>query len=1080
MKKRFMLMLTYLFLTGIGIAMAQVQKVSGTVTSDEDGEPIVGASVMVKGTTLGTITDLDGNFVLTNVPATAKMLVVSFIGMQTQEVAVKPTVKVVLKPDAKQLDEVMVVAYGTTKKTSFSGSASTMRGDKLQKMQVSNISKSLDGSIAGVQTMSTSGTPGASSRILIRGIGSVSSSQSPLIVVDGVPYEGSLNSISPQDIESLTVLKDAAANSMYGARGANGVIIITTKGSKSGKAKVNFEARYGMNTRGVQPYDVITDPGQFYEASFTAYRNSLVNDKVNMEAASEQAAKNLISEVWKYNVFKGVADGELIDPKTGKLNPKATERLWADDWSKDPFSPGARQEYNVNVSGGTEQTQAYASFGILSDKGYVVNSGFERINARVKVDQKIGEAVRIGANIAYANTQFREFGSANNGNYANIFMFSQRIAPIFPIYRYDENGQRLKDENGKDLYDFGTEKARPYSQESNPLASAKENLKRLETDNLSTRGYFEVKFLKDFKFTANLAFDVFSNRNKEFTVPGFGDAKSVGGRGVQTSTRRGTMNLNQLLNWDRSFGNHHVSALLGHETKQDRYESLYGHMTKFADPKNPDFANAATYQYLNSSTETYSLEGYFMRGEYNYADRYYFTASLRYDGSSRFAKESRWGSFWAIGGSWRMKEEAFLKDVQAIHNLKVKASYGTQGNDNILDQNGNEVWRAYVDEYEVKRVDKAPALSKTFRGNRELTWEKSNNFNAGIELGLWNRLNINADFFIKETKDLLYASPLSPSEGKPSVVYRNEMDMRNTGVELEISADIIKRPNLHWNVSLNATHYKNELTRLPVSKQGGDFKDGYPAGSYWRKLGGSLYDHYNYIYGGVDHEGRPLFKSTKKDAKGEKVKDKDGNYIIVWETETNKADRWQLGKSAIPDLTGGISTTLNAYGFDLSIQTAFQLGGYVYDTQYAELMHSGEQGGNFHKDRLNSWTEANKGQDLSKLAINKTSYEAGAGREGSKALPKLMYESTQHSPSGDFFYTSASYFSLRNVTLGYTMPTTWMKKIKAERMRVYLAGDNIWLLSKRRGLDPRQTISGSTSYVYSVLSTYSVGLNLTF
>lgn len=955
-----------------------------------------------------------------------------------------------MKPDSEVLDEVMVVAYGTTKKSSFTGAASTLKGDKIQKMQVSNISKSLEGAIAGVQTASSSGTPGSSASIIIRGLGSISSSQSPLIVVDGVPYEGSLNSISTQDIESLTVLKDAAANSMYGARGSNGVIIITTKGSKAGKAKINFEARYGFNARGVSEYDIITDPGEYYEMMYESYRNSLISE-YGWAGASSYAAQNLIPGNLRYNVFKGVADNALIDPLTGKLNPAARDRKWNDNWSKDPFENGTRQEYNVNIAGGTENTQAYASLGYLSDEGYMIGSGFDRISARVKVDQKIGKYVKIGGNIAYANTIQNQFASSTGNNYSNIFMFSQMIAPIYPIYMYDNNGQLMYDEKGNVRYDFGTENNRPYAAEQNPYAVARENINKTMNDNLSSRGYFEATFLKDFKFTANVAFDVFNMRQTNFATPIGGDAANVGGRGYKYSTRRAALNLNQLLNWSRSFGNHNVSALLGHETKNDKYDYMYGHMTNFSDITNPEFSNAAQYQGLTSYNAEYALEGYFMKGEYNYADRYYFTASYRRDGSSKFHKDNRWGSFWAVGASWRVKEEAFLKDVEAINNLKLKASFGTQGNDNILDAGGYTIWKAYSDLYTVDRVDGEAAFTKVLRGNKDLTWEKSNNFNVGFELGLFDRININADFFIKETKDMLYASPLASSEGSPSSIYRNEMDMKNTGVEFEITADILKSNNFKWNVALNATHYKNKLTKLPVSKPADEFPDGYQAGSYWRKLGGSLYDWYMYEYVGVDPEsGKPMYNKY--------VTDTEGNETIEIVNTTSNATLRETGKSAIPKLTGGFSTTFEAYGFDLSIQTAFQLGGYVRDSYYSALMNAGESGQNFHKDMFNRWTPAHRDTDI----------------------PTLMYNDRNYAIDGDYFLTSSSYFSLRNVTLGYSLPTMILKRYGIERLRVYLTGDNIWMQSKRKGLDPRQSFSGSTGYVYSALSTYSVGLNLTF
>ncbi|MDE6217121.1 SusC/RagA family TonB-linked outer membrane protein [Bacteroides sp.] len=964
---------------------------------------------------------------------------ISFIGYRTQEVAVAPQVKVTLKPEAELLDEVMVVAYGTAKKSSFTGAASTVRGEKIQKMQVSDISKSLEGSIAGVQTVSSSGTPGSSSSIIIRGLGSISSSQSPLIVVDGVPYEGSLNSISTQDIESLTVLKDAAANSMYGARGSNGVIIITTKGSKSGKAQINFEARYGFNARGVGNYDIITDAGEYYEMMYEAIRNSLVPD-LGYAGANVYASQHLIDGYLKYNKFKGVADNALIDPLTGKLNPAAKTYKWNDNWAEDPFENGTRQEYNVNISGGTEQTQAYASLGYLKDEGYMVGSGFDRISARVKVDQKIGKYFKVGGNIAYANTIMSKFGDTNS-NYSNIFMFSQNIGPIYPIYLYDNEGNLMYDEKGNVRYDFNS----PYAAPQNPLAVAKENINKTTNDNLSTRGYFEANFLKDFKFSLNVAYDVFNLNQTNFATPIGGDAENVGGRGYKYATRYGALNVNQLLNWNHSFGNHNVSALLGHETKNDHYNYMYGHMTNFADPSNPEFSNAAQYQGLSSYTSEYALEGYFVKGEYNYADRYYFTASYRRDGSSRFHKDNRWGSFWAIGGSWRLKEEAFLKDVKWLDNLKLKASFGTQGNDNV------GYTHNYSDLYTVDRVDGEAAFTKVLRGNKDLTWEKSDNFNVGIEMGVLERITFNADFFIKETKDMLYASPLASSEGNPTYIYRNEMNMKNTGVEFELSADIIKNNRFKWNVALNATHYKNELTKLPASKPADEFPDGYQASSYWRKIGGSLYDWYTYEYVGVDPEnGKPMYNKY--------VKDEDGNETIEIVNRTSDASLRQTGKSAIPDLTGGLSTTFEAFGFDLNIQTAFQVGGYVWDSFYTSLMNSGSRGQNMHKDMFNRWTPTNTNTNI----------------------PALGYDMQDQSASGDFALTKASYFSLRNLTVGYTLPTNMMKKVGINKLRVYLTGDNIWLKSKRKGLDPRQSFSGSTGYTYSALSTYSIGLNLSF
>ena len=1041
MVKKLTMILAGLFLS-IGMATAQTQ-INGTVLSQEDGDPIIGASVLVVGTNVGVATDIDGKFTLT-LPEGHNKLRISYVGMLTQEVTARNGMVVNLQSDSQGLDEVIVVAYGTQKKASFTGSASTIKAEKIEKLQVSNLSKALEGAVAGVQSFSSSGTPGSGATILIRGIGSISSTQTPLIVVDGVPYEGSLNSISSQDIESFTILKDAAANSMYGARGANGVIMITTKGAKGGKARVNFDARWGFNARAVPNYDRVTDPGTHYELFWEAMKNAAIK---NGEAdPGAWASNNLIGEL-VYNAYRNVPDAELVDPVTGKLNPLATELKWHDDWTKDPFENGFRQEYNANISGGSENTQAYFSLGYLGDDGYMPGSGFKRYSTRLKVDQNIGKHIRIGGNISYANTAQKTFGNTGS-NYSNIFMFSQNLAPIYPIYLYDDDGNPVYDETtGERKYDFGD--YRPYGSNQNPLAVAKLNKRSTDRDNLSTRGYFEWSFLNDFKLTFNGAYDLFNTYGSEFYTPVGGDALNVNGRGYKETQRYAAINLNQLLDWNHDFGDHNVHVLLGHETKNDRTKYLYGHMTNFAHPEIGEFSNATMYQDLTSYTSEYSLEGYFAKGEYNYLDRYYFTASIRRDGSSRFHKDNRWGTFWAVGASWRMKEEPWLKEVNWLNALKLKASYGTQGNDRI------GIAHAYTDLFQVDRMDGEPAFTKYRRGNKDLTWEKSHNFNVGVEAGFWNRLNVNFEFFIKETRDMLYYSPIPRSEGSPNGIYRNEMDMKNTGFEIEISGDIIKTKNVRWNAALNLTHYKNKLTRLPKSKPAELYPDGYQAGNYWRKIGGSLYDWYMYEYAGVNPEtGDPQYNKYLVDDEGNET----GEIELV--NRITDATQRQLHKSAIPDLTGGFSTTVEAYGFDLSIATAFQFGGWVQDSHYMSLLNAGSQGAAFHKDVLNRWTPENTNTNIPKLGYG----VQDAGISG----------------NSDYYLTKATYFSLRNVTLGYTLPKTLTHNWGINSLRIYLVGDNIWLASKRKGFDPRQSIDGTTGYIYSALSSYSIGVSLSF
>ena len=1046
MKNMRLLLTGLLCFIAVGFASAQNINVTGTVKDAANGEPVGFAYVQIKGTTTGTSTDDDGTFSI-KVPKDG-VLIFSFVGYKTTEVEVKGRthIDVLLESDALELDETLVVAYGTQKKSSFVGSATQLKGESLKKMQTTNVSKALEGAVAGLQTSSSSGTPGSGASIQIRGFGSVSASRDPLIVVDGTPYEGGLNSIPPQDIESITVLKDAAANSMYGARGSNGVIMITTKRGVEGKVTINFDAKVGVNSRAVPAYDVISNPGQYYELTWEAMRNSYYYTGTieDYAAAGAHASANIINGdggLGPYNIYKNVADGELIDPTTGKLNPNATIRKWNDDWNKDIFRNGLRQEYSLSVSGGSDKTQGYMSVSYLNDEGYVPKSGFKRIAVRTKLDQTVTNFIKAGINLAYSNTDQDRYSSSSEGsNYSNMFMFSQNIAPIYPIYLYDENGVRQYNAKGETLYDWG-ETGRAYAPTSNPYGQALTSKANDISDNVSTRGYVNINIMKDLVLSANVAYDVFNTKRDYYTTPNGGDAKIVGGRGYQYGERYTALNANQLLTWSPSFGDHNLNVLVGHETKSDDSYTLYGHMTNFVNPTVSDFANAVVYQDLSSYRSEYFLEGVFGRVEYNYANKYYLTASYRTDGSSRFAKDKRWGSFWAVGASWNAKAENFLKDVDWIELLKVKASYGTQGNDNI------GYTKVYENLYRVDRVDGSASLTQTFRAAPDVTWEKSNNFNVGFESRFFNKLSVNVEYFIKETKDMIYLQPLAPSQGTPANQLVNDMDMKNSGIEFEISADLFRTKDFSWNISLNGTHYKNKITKLPSDYPA----EGKQVGAFWREKGSSLFNYYLYEWAGVDQEnGLPQY--YKYDDKGERT--------IV--NSTSEATYRKTGKSPIPDLYGGISTTLAYKGFDFSVALAYQIGGYTMDTAYQSLMTAGDAGSNWHKDILKRWTSNSAKTDIPRVQMNYQEANARSTR----------------------WLTKSSYLSIRNLTLGYTIPRSITSKIGLSNLRVYVTADNLFYTSARKGMDVRRSLQGGmgsddASFTYSALRTISGGLSIT-
>ena len=1040
MKNMRLLLTGLLCFIAVGFVSAQNINVTGTVKDATNGEPIGFAYVQIKGTTTGTSTNDDGTFSI-KVPKDG-VLIFSFVGYKTTAVEVKGRthIDVLMESDALELDETLVVAYGTQKKSSFVGSATQLKGESLKKMQTSNVSKALEGAVAGLQTYSSSGTPGSGANIQIRGFGSISAETAPLIVVDGTPYEGGLNSIPPQDIESITVLKDAAANSMYGARGSNGVIMITTKRGIEGKVTITFDAKVGVNSRAVPAYDVMRDPGQYYEMAWESMRNAVyyTGTIADLAAAGRYASTNLIGGdggLGPYNIYKNVADDAIIDPVTGKLNPNASARKWTDDWNKDIFRNGLRQEYNLSVSGGSDKTQGYMSVSYLDDAGYVPKSGFKRIAVRTKLDQTVTSFVKAGLNLAYSNTEYQRYNDNETNNYSNIFMFSQNIAPIYPIYLYDENGTRQYNAKGETLYDWG-ETGRAYAPTSNPYGQALTSKRKNIADNLSTRGYVNINILKDLVLSANVAYDVFNTKEDNYTTPNGGDAKNVGGRGYQYAYRTNVLNANQLLTWTPSFGDHNLNVLIGHETKSDENYTLYGHMTNFVNPTVTDFANAIVYQDLSSYSDEYFLEGVFSRVEYNYANKYYLTASYRRDGSSVFAKEKRWGGFWAVGASWNAKAESFLKDVEWIDFLKVKASFGTQGNDNI------RLNKVYENLYRIDRVDGNASLTQIFRAAPDVTWEKSDNFNVGIEAKLFNKLSVNVEYFIKETKDMIYYRPLAVSQGSPSKQLVNDMDMKNTGVEIEINADLFRTKDFSWNISLNATHYKNKITKLPS-----DFPaEGKQIGSFWREKGGSLYNYYMYEWAGVNPEnGMPQY--YKYDDKGERS--------IV--NTTSEATYRKTGKTPIPDVYGGIATTLAFKGFDLSANFAYQIGGYINDSVYQSLMSAGDSGSNWHKDISKRWTPNNTKTDVPRVQLNYQEANAASTR----------------------WLTKSSYLSLRNLTLGYTIPRVITNKIGLTNLRVYVTADNLFYTSARKGMDVRKDSDGSNGFTYSALRTISGGLSIT-
>lgn len=1075
MGKRFLVFVASIFLS-VGIALAQTQ-VSGKVTSSEDGEPVVGATVKVAGTNQGTITDLNGHFSL-SAPAGAK-LEVSYVGMTTQTLKATRNMSIVLDADSHALDEVMVVAYGTTKKSAYTGSASEIKSELIEKRQISNVSAALIGTMSGVQTFQTSGQPGENTTVRIRGISSINGTSSPLYVVDGVPFDGDLSSINSQDIASMTVLKDAVSTSLYGSRGSNGVVLITTKKGQQGKTKITVDAKWGAVTREVPNYDVLTSPGQYYELLYKSYYNAYLYNEGYSATRAFQSANAALGNTG-YQVYT-VPEGQYLVGKNGKLNPQATlgysdgEYFYTpDDWADETFKTTTRQEYNVGVSGATDRFNYYASFNYLQDDGTIKGSGFDRMTARSNVEYKANNWLTIGSNMAFTHTLSyypnQQDASSTNSS-MNAFMMANTVAPIYPLYVRDASGNIMYNSaTGQKIFDYGdgasTNSSRNYMSMSNPLGDLTYNKREYNMNIFEGNWFAKADLTHGFTATARFSLNSDNTILSVYNNPLYGQSASSGGEEESDQMRTSAFTQQYLLNYVQSFGQHNVSATAGFEGYRLKYDVFYGYGQQLYKLGDYTLGNATSKYQAGGATHQYRTAGFFFTGNYNFDERFFLNLGYRRDGTSAFSSNNRWGDFYNFGLGWNMKKESWLQNFAALDQLKLRASFGQTGNDNHNYSSNYYGWYAYQDIYRMTGSDGTFADGTlVYKGNPDLKWEKTNAFDFGADYSFWkSRLYGSVDFFFRATSNLLDFKNVAISNGYSSIPV-NMGTIQNYGIEFEANYAIVKKKDLEWNVSLNGTWLKNRIHSLSSDYENGQ----YVSGSRIYKEGESVYNFYLVEYAGVDKTtGEALYHSikTEKDADGNvvPVTDEDGNYIEEINTDYESAYtycRKQTG-NILPTFYGGLGTSLYWKGLDFSIQTSFQLGGRVYDNGYATFMSSGGNGyyvgQNFHKDLLNAWSEENPTSDI----------------------PRVDAEDEYATELSTRFLTSSDYFSIDNITLGYTLPKSWLKALGIEGIRLYGSAENVALFSARKGMDPRLSLTSVSSSWYTVRRTISGGIKITF
>ncbi len=1057
---------------------AQSNVVRGSVT-DENGEPVSNVSVIDKGTGNGTTTDAEGNFLITVSPS-AKTLFLSSVNYLTQEVAIagKTQLAIRLQATSEKLNEVVVVAYGTVRKGAFTGSAAQIDAKKIEQRPILNVATALAGAAPGIGVNSGSGQPGAGPAIRVRGFGSINASNDPLYVVDGVPYDLSIANLNVEDVESISVLKDAASTSLYGSRAANGVIVITTKKGRRNVNQLSVKVAQGITSRGIPEYNRV-DANQYYPLMWEAYRNSLAYSGTTPIATANQMATNNIKGLLGYNPFN-VPNNDIVRTD-GTLNPDA-KLLYPDDldWFAPLLRTGSRGDYAIAMNGGSEKNDYYISLGYTNEKGFVIKSDYERYTGRVNVNTQPVKWFRSGVNISSAVTKSNQAitssdpglngsaGGSNNTAYINPFSFARSVGPIYPVHLHDPaTGALVLDANGSPQYDLGTSSSTmTRAAGGNPgrhvLAETELNDNLFQRNALTGRTFGEISFLKNFKFTSNISIDVSNYRASRYENKVVGDAAPAG-RASRYNTTTTSITFNQLLNYNTTFRQHNLDLLAGHENYDFRYEYLSGLRSQQAFEGITELRNFTTTNDLDSYTDKDRIESYFGRVNYSLSNKYLLSASLRRDGSSRFHKDVRWGTFWSVGGGWRLDQESFMKSIGWINLLKLRSSYGGTGNYFTLSSGGGQNYYPYQGLYSLGYDNVAnPGVLQSNLANNDLTWETNKQFDIGVEFGLFkNRLRGTFEYFNRRSDNLLFNVPLPVSSGPLTnsfaTITQNIGSMYNRGYELQLGGDVFNKKGFTWSIDVNATTFKNQITKMPPSQPElivGTSLSGGSVGSKKLAVGHSIYDYWLREYRGVDPaDGAALYTVAKYNAANSRIL-KEGDTVT-----TSAANAlFHYTGSAIPRVYGGVTNNFTYKALSLSVLFTYQLGGKVFEYNYESLMASGATyGSSLSSDILGRWQKPGDITNIPRLDVSKT---------------------TDFNAQSDRWLVDASYLNLRSATLTYNLPKRYASSIHTQSARVYLSAENLFTSSAIKGMNPIQSFTGVTSNGYIPARIITLGLNV--
>ena len=1060
-----------------GIATAQNITVKGSVSDRATGDPLGFVSVVTTsaGKPVGTTTDANGEYTIT-APSNGT-LTFSFIGYKDVVVNVNGqiNINVELDEDTTVLDDVVVVAYGVSKKESVTGALTTVKSDAIAKRPVSSATSALEGQSAGI-IVNNSGAPGDGASIYIRGLGSVNGTNAPLYVIDGVPFSGSISDINPTDIESLTVLKDATSAALYGSRASNGVILITTKRAKTDKLTVSANVSNGIYSKAIPEYETL-GADSWMETMFQGYANSLLtNGNVSDKASAiALAQKTFVSDIAVYNIYN--KEGTELFDSNGKLVSGAKVLSGYDDlnWYDYMERVGYRQDYNVSAQAATQKSNFYFSVGYLNEQGYVKYSSYDRLSARAKVDVTPKKWINLGLNLSGSLSNY-ENTSTSSSAYANPFMFARNIAPIYPVYLHDmSTGEYLLDENGNKQYDQGTTYGRPQFTGRHWLWEKELNQDKTGKTTLDANAYIKIFFLKDFTFSVTGDLGLRNTNSREYSNAVVGDGAGLG-RANREQYWYKNWTVQEMLNYNHTFSSkHNVEALLGHEAVSYNYEYQYIFKQGETFANGYELSNFATINNADGYQSGYTLDAYIARLKYGYDSRYFLEGSFSRNGSSRFASQTRWGNFWSLGGTWVISREPFMSTVNWADNVKFRASYGQVGNDRSAG------YYAYMSLYDMDTNNGSGALYKIQNEADDLQWESANSLSVALEGRLFNRWNLSLEYFNKYTHDLIFSvnQPLSAgatsTSDAVSTVDRNLGDVSNQGVEITTDVDIISNKDWRWNVGANFTYQKNKIVRLPEENR----EDGIVSGVYKYAEGHGIYDFYTYQYAGVDMmTGRALYELNDEDFYvGDTEVDGKTQVPASWVSTINGKDyvmnttyaKKDWSGSAVPKVYGSFSTSLSYKNFELSALFTYALGGKVYDSNYSGLMSNSGNPYSLHADAAKSWTAAPSGMT-----------ETSADRISTSAIPVFDYSlSSYTNATSSRWLVSGNYFVIKNINLSYRLPRTFAQKIGVSGISVAGAIENLATFTARKGLNPQYSIAGSQSNSFGTARVFSLSLNFT-